>query len=123
MPNKPSLRVPAKLAFTAFQVAIAGTVARSCGDVTTQHASQTDDQSDAAAPDGHSDALADVKVEDSPSDAVEDTVAMDSPADAPNDSCANAGLYCGPLVPDASCPGPVCSYDECSMDAGCTPYS
>jgi hypothetical protein len=95
-PKKPSLRLPEKLAFTAFHVAIAATLA--CAGT-----SSTGPTADAS-PDAAADASVDA-------------------TDGPSADACSTSFYCGPTQPDGSCPGFVCGLDQCPLDAGCEPYA
>jgi hypothetical protein len=130
--REPRLRLPEKLASTAFRVAIAGTLA--CG-ATSQSRDVTADASVDAAADGAADALADVsdatsdaapQPDAAPLDAPDEMADLDAPESldgpTPTDACPMPDLYCGATVADASCPGPVCDLSECPMDAGCEPF-
>lgn len=116
------MRLPTKLAFTAFHVAVAGTIA--CA-ARTDHGTPPGD----ASPDVPMDAAADVTADVADDVATQDVVpmeasALDAATDAPSeggDECA-ANYYCGQATPDASCPGPVCDLSECPLDAGCEPF-
>lgn len=93
--SKPRIRLPEKLAFTAFRVAVvtgsvaAGAVACSGG--------RTTPAADASA--------------DAPSDG------------GAGEACAAPVYFCGPAAPDASCPGNVCNLSQCPLDAGCEPFA
>lgn len=125
-PASNHMRLPTKLAFTAFHVAVAGTIA--CA-AKTDHGTPAGD----AAPDVPMEAAADVTAdvaEAATNDApMQDVVPMeasivDAATDVPTeggDECA-ANYYCGQATPDASCPGPVCDLSECPLDAGCEPF-
>ncbi len=42
--------------------------------------------------------------------------------DGASDDVCNATIGCEAIAADASCPKLVCSIDECSIDAGCSPF-
>ena len=124
------MRLPTRLAFTAFHVAVAGTLA--CSTSTDHGADQTADAGPDAPMDAAADVTADVTADvadsatnDAPmQDARMDTSIVDAATDVPSeggDECA-ANYYCGPSTADAACPGPVCDLSECPLDAGCEPF-
>ena len=97
---KTKLSLPKKLAYTAFRLAVAGTLA--CG-------------SESTGPDGplqRADARPDTIV-----DAGGDRLVID----AGTDGCVTE-FYCGPAPGQdgAACPGPICSTTDCP--AGCELY-
>lgn len=124
------MRLPTKLAFTAFHVAVAGTLACSA---TSDHGSDpaTDAGADVAAKDGATQDVAPTEASQDadPRDASQDAgpseaSIVDAATDVPSeggDECA-ANYYCGPATADADCPGLVCDLSECSLDAGCEPF-
>ncbi len=119
------MRLPTKLAFTAFHIAVAGTLA--CSAKTD---GGTDRAADAA-PDVPMEASADVTA-DVTDAATNDVAARDAPldtsvVDAPIDVFSEKGdecaeYFCGSATADAQCPGPICDLSECPLDAGCEPY-
>ncbi|HEX8793050.1 MAG TPA: hypothetical protein VF765_19030 [Polyangiaceae bacterium] len=121
------MRLPTRLAFTAFHVAVAGTLACSA---------KTDGGSDPpadAAPDVRLDAAVDVAADVADS-STHDVATRDvTPVDANivdastdvsdgGDQCDSPNYYCGPATQDADCPGYVCDLSECSFEAGCEPF-
>lgn len=126
------MRLPTKLAFTAFHVAVAGTLACSAKTDNTTEPVVTDAASDVAmeaavdaAPDVADAATKDAAMRDG---APMEASTMDAAKDAANDAASDAAdecaanYYCGPAMQDASCPGYVCDLSECSLDAGCEPF-
>src|SRR5215472_13176118 len=135
-----SLRLPKTFTYTALHVAVAGTLACSSTGSTQPpadaSASDTTNVTDSAMADVTVDsttadsAAQDTGVDTAPADVTTaDSIAMqDSPTDSPPDAFdCDAGLggilYCGPAIPDASCPGPICTTDMCPFDAGCTLFA
>ncbi|HTQ48432.1 MAG TPA: hypothetical protein VMI75_37000 [Polyangiaceae bacterium] len=128
------MRLPTKLAFTAFHIAVAGTLACSAKtDGGTDHAADAaPDVPMEAASDAAGDAVDDVTVDvaDSATNdvATRDAVAMDaSVVDAPTDVFTERGdecgeYFCGSVTADADCPGAICDLSECPLDAGCEPF-
>ncbi len=120
------MRLPTKLAFTAFHVAVAGTIA--CA-AKTDHGTPSGDASPDVPMEAAADVTADVAEAAANDVATQDVVPMeasivDAATDVPSeggDECA-ANYYCGQATPDASCPGPVCDLSECPLDAGCEPF-
>jgi hypothetical protein len=129
------MRLPTKFAFTAFHVAVAGTLACSA---TTDHG--TDPAADAGADVSTKDgAPQDGATQDvAPTEASQDVGPMEasqdvdpreaSIVDAATDVLSEGGdecapnYFCGPATADAACPGPVCDLSECPLDAGCEPF-
>jgi len=120
------MRLPTKLAFTAFHLAVAGTLACSAKtDGGTDHPAD-------AAPDVPMEAAADVTADVADAAANEvatqdvapmDTSVVDAAIDVfteTGDECAE--YYCGSATADAECPGPICDLSQCPLDAGCEPY-
>jgi hypothetical protein len=107
------LTLPKTLAYTAFRVAIGGTLA--CGG----GVAPTAPPADAAT----ADAVSPVDASKPPADGSDHDAATadatEPPHDASDDACATQS-YCGPAAADASCPGFVCGLD---CPAGCEPYS
>jgi len=92
--NKPRIRLPERLAFTALRVAVAGSVAAGA----------------AACSGGRTTALTADASADAPNDG------------GAGEACAAPVYFCGPAGPDASCPGNVCNLSQCPLDAGCEPF-
>lgn len=51
-----------------------------------------------------------------------DASVVDASTDASDGGGDECATYCGPITPDASCPGFVCDIVECSLEAGCEPF-
>lgn len=117
------MRLPTKLACTAFHVAVAGTIA--CSAKTDNGANHTADAAPDVPVEATTDAAADVADSATSDAATQDVSPMEaSIVDAGTDvldECA-ANYYCGPATADAACPGPVCDLSECPFDAGCEPF-
>jgi hypothetical protein len=123
------LKLPSRLAYRAFHMAVAGTLAcsseaTSAVDASTDHGS---DVVDARQGDVQDASRADVIPRDG---TLQDALVLkdvapdalgDSPADSSSDACT---LYCGSTgVGDAaSCPGFICDLSACPLDAGCEPF-
>jgi hypothetical protein len=122
------MRLPTKLAFTAFHVAVAGTLACSAA---------TDHGTDPAADAGVDVSTKDVGTQDvapteasqdaDPRDASQDAgpreaSIVDAATDVPSEGGDECDFYCGPATDDAACPGLICDPSECPLDAGCEPF-
>ncbi len=138
--KKSVLRIPACFMMTTLPMAFAGAVA--CGggsssapdaasdttlDITNETAPDVSSEGDgaldvASSGDAYPDATADTAM-DGP--ALEDSVAADAPSDTQLQGDCNLGMAidCVATVDGAACPGFVCSFGDCPMDAGCLPLA
>jgi hypothetical protein len=126
---KARLILPKTLAYTAFRLAIGGALACSgadsggapAADASTADASLPKDAAGVDAVSERADEPSDPTMPDAemtdggPSDAPDDMVASETGTDA----CES--VFCGPIDPDASCPGALCFPAQCPP--GCEPLA
>jgi hypothetical protein len=115
-----ALRLPKNLTYTVIGCAVVGAIA--CSGTTSPSQPGADAAIDSTTGDSAiAEAASDSPArDDAAGDAGIDAIAI---ADANDAEACSQDYFCGPSVPDASCPGFVCTPPECDYDAGCEVFA